>query len=110
MRQRWSHPKESRSSIAPSAFTPTDYNWSLNAIISIDFESPQDFTTMFGSVAGLAAKIVPTLTGLGPTELRELGYALIEEGTHKALVFVPPGDLAQTGGNHSSTSPAGSKG
>jgi hypothetical protein len=65
------------------------------ATISISFQTLQDFTSTYGSIADLAAEVVPTLTGLSASELSKLGYALIEDDTNKTLVFVPPGDLVQ---------------
>jgi hypothetical protein len=77
----------------------------LPSTISIEFQTLQDFTTTYGSIAVLAAEVVPTLTRLEPAELREVGYALVEDDTHRTLLFVRPGDLAQAGGNPQSTSP-----
>jgi hypothetical protein len=65
------------------------------ATISINFQTLQDFTTAYGSIANLAAEVVPTLTGLERPELGKLGYALIEDDSNRTLVFVPPGDLVQ---------------
>jgi hypothetical protein len=67
----------------------------MPSTISIDFLTLQDFTTTYGSIADLAAKIVPTLTGLEPTELDRLGYSLIEDDTNRSVLFVRPGDLVQ---------------
>ena len=63
--------------------------------ISINFDTMHDFLTTHGSIEALAREVVPTLTGLTPQELGKLGYALIEDGTDRTLVFVPPGDLVQ---------------
>jgi len=64
--------------------------------VSVNFETPHDFQTTHGSIKDLAGKIVPTLTGLEQQELEKLGYALIEDGSDRTLVFVRPGDLVQT--------------
>lgn len=63
--------------------------------ISVNFDTQQDFLSMYGSINNLAREVVPILTGLKLSELEELGYSLIEAGTHRTLVFVPPGDLAK---------------
>ena len=61
--------------------------------VSSNFETWQDFLTTYGSIEALARGVVPTLTGLTLQELEKLGYALIEDDTHRTLVFVRPGDL-----------------
>ncbi len=61
--------------------------------ISINFETLQDFKTKHGTIEELAREIVPVLTGVGPKELGDLGYALIEDDSNRTLVFVKPGDL-----------------
>ena len=64
-------------------------------MVTINFETLQDFVTTHGSIEDLAREVVPTLTGLELQELEGLGYALIEDDTDRTLVFVLPGDLVQ---------------
>ena len=66
------------------------------ATVSVNFDSLEDFVNTHGGIEALAREVVPTLTGLKLSELEELGYALIEDDTHRTLVFVRPGDLVQT--------------
>ncbi len=66
-----------------------------NATISINFETVEEFKSSYGSIEALAREVVPMLTGLKLPELEELGYALIEDDTHRTLVFVQPRDLVQ---------------
>jgi hypothetical protein len=63
--------------------------------ISVNFDVSQKFLNTHGSVEKLARELLPTLTGLKLEELEELGYVLIEDDTHRTLVFVRPGDLIQ---------------
>lgn len=63
--------------------------------MAIKFDTFQDFQTRYGSIESLARTVMPTLTGLEPSQLDRLGYALIEDDTDRTLDFVPPGDLVQ---------------
>jgi hypothetical protein len=63
--------------------------------VSINFTTLQDFTTTHGSIEDLAAKLLPVMTGLPLDELQKLGYAFIEDGTDRTLVYVKPGEIAQ---------------
>lgn len=65
----------------------------MAATVAVHFETLQDFLTTHGSIGELAREVVPTLTGLKLHDLEQLGYALIEDDSHRTLVFVPPGDL-----------------
>lgn len=69
-------------------------NLSTNTV-SINFTTLQDFTTTHGSIEELAAELLPVMTGLPLDELQKLGYALIEDGTDRTLVYVKPGEIAQ---------------
>jgi hypothetical protein len=62
--------------------------------LSVDFESSEDFFRKYESIPKLASKVVPVLTGLLPERLDELGYALIEDDTHRTLMYSPPSELA----------------
>jgi hypothetical protein len=75
-----------------SAFPGTN---GMATTVSINFDRLQDFLTTYGSMEALAREVVPTLTGLKLQELEKLGYALLEDDTHRTLVFVPPSDLVQ---------------
>jgi hypothetical protein len=63
--------------------------------VSINFTTLQDFKTTHGSIEDLAAELLPVMTGLTLDDLRKLGYALIEDGTDRTLVYVKPGEIAQ---------------
>ncbi len=62
--------------------------------VSINFTTLDDFTTTHGSIEDLASDLLPVLTGLPEDELQKLGYALIEDGTDRTLVYVRPGEIA----------------
>lgn len=64
--------------------------------VAINFETLHDFKTTHGSIEDLAKEIVPTLTGLSIDQVKQLGYALIEDDTDKTLVFEAPGDMVPT--------------
>lgn len=61
--------------------------------VLIDFETYQDFRARYGDIANLAREVVPTLTGLNPSELERVGYVLIEEDSDQTLVFVRPTEI-----------------
>lgn len=66
----------------------------MASTVFIRFETLQDFQATHGSLEDLAREVVPLLTGLKPLDLETLGYAVIEDGSHRTLVFERPGDLA----------------
>jgi hypothetical protein len=76
-----------------SAFPHARYSAST---IAVNFDTLDEFLDRFGGIEALAREVVPTLTGLESTSLDQLGYALIEDDTHRTLVYVPPAGLAET--------------
>jgi hypothetical protein len=63
--------------------------------ISINFGTLPEFQATHGSLENLASEILPVLTGLQSEALDRLGYALIEEGTGRTLLYTQPSDLVQ---------------
>jgi hypothetical protein len=58
-----------------------------------------EFRKTRGTLADFVKLIAPTITGLSLEQLEALGYTVIDDQSHKTLVFVPPAEVAQASGD-----------